>query len=42
MKELDLLEASGRNDVLVTPMVPFILPLAIASAIVLLFVLALA
>ena len=36
-KELDLLEASGRNDVLVTPMVPFILPLAIASAIVLLF-----
>ncbi len=36
-KELDSLEASGRKDVLVTPMVPFILPLAIASAIVLLF-----
>ncbi len=35
-KELDSLEASGRKDVLVTPMVPFILPLAIASAIVLL------
>ncbi len=36
-KELDLLEASGRKDVLVTPMVPFLLPLAIASAVVLLF-----
>ncbi len=36
-KELDMLEASGRKDVLVTPMIPFILPLAIASAVVLLF-----
>ncbi len=36
-KELDSLEASGMKDVLVTPMVPFILPLAIASVIVLLF-----
>ncbi len=35
-KELDSLEALGREDVLVTPMVPFILPLAIASAVVLL------